>query len=313
MLLKCCASLPGWYGSEVANQSEEAHEQPMRSRNYAPSVALAPYIARHYILSVDAPASFELIENLLSETAFIRVLLMGDWAAELVPGEWSVAGPMVFFGPNSRPLRVRVRGGFRVVGIAICPAGWSAFSDHPADHYTDRMLALGELWGTRSDELYRAIAAVTDDDAEGDAAIVAAIEAHVSALIAARGDIAAKEAMQHFELIARNDSTALIRDVADRLGLSERQLERNCRACFGMSPKAVLRRSRFLDMATALRGISQPDEQELAALRYYDQSHLTREFRRFITMTPGQFVQTPTPLLTAGLELRNMRKAEPAN
>ncbi len=284
----------------------------MRSRNYTPSVTMAPYIARHYIFSVDAPDSFELTEHLLSETAFIRVLLLGDWAAELVPGEWSVAGPMVFFGPNSRPLRVRVRGGFRVVGIAICPAAWSAFFDDPADLYADRMLPLGELWGERSDALYRAIAAVERDDAEGDAAIVAAIEAHVSALIAARGNIAAKVPMQHFELIARNDSTALIRDVADRLGMTERQLERNCRACFGMSPKALLRRSRFLDMATALRGISHPDEQELAALRYYDQSHLIREFRHFITMTPGQFVQTATPLLTAGLELRNLRKAENA-
>ena len=45
---------------------------------------------------------------------------------------------------------------------------------------------------------------------------------------------------------------ALIRDVALRLDMSERQLERRCRPCFGLSPKGVLRRSRFLDMAAAI-------------------------------------------------------------
>ena len=118
--------------------------------------------------------------------------------------------------------------------------------------------------------------------------------------------------MQQFELIARNESTLMVRDVATRLGISERQLERTSRSTFGLSPKVVLRRSRFLDMAAAMRGISNPDEQELAALRYYDQPQMIREFRRFITMTPGQFARTPTPLLTAGLELRNLRKIEDA-
>ena len=63
-------------------------------------------------------------------------------------------------------------------------------------------------------------------------------------------------------------------------------------------------------MAAALRGFGNASDEELAALRYFDQSHRNREFRRFIGMTPGQFAATPTPLLTAGLELRELRKAE---
>lgn len=286
--------------------------QLLHSRNYPPSAALAPYIARHYVFSVDAPEGFELIDQLLSETAFVRLLLRGDWTAELVSGEWSNVGPGVFFGANRRPLRVRVRGGFRIVGIALCPAGWRALSDEPADLYTDQMLPLSQLWGDRFDTMLRDVAAIASDDTAGDAAIIAAIEQHVSALLDERGWIAPDPAMQRFELIARTESTALVRDVADELGVTQRQFERRCRASFGMSPKSVLRRSRFLDMAAAMRGISQPDEQKLAALRFYDQPQLIREFRHFISMTPGQFTHTPTPLLTAGLELRDLRKAEDA-
>lgn len=114
--------------------------------------------------------------------------------------------------------------------------------------------------------------------------------------------------MRRFEDIARNDSTLRVADAAGQLGLSTRQLERLTARHFGHSPKLVLRRSRFLDMATAMRGLSDPSAELLAALRYFDQSHKTREFKRFIGMTPAEFERTPTPLLTAGLGLRNERK-----
>ncbi len=282
----------------------------MRSRNYAPSPPLAPYIARHYVFSVEAPDDFELTDRLLAETGIVRLLLRGDWTAETAPGEWTGFGRMVFCGPNSRPLRVRVRGGFRVIGVAICPASWRAFSDIPADRFADMVLPVTGLWGERTSALFRDVSAIDRDDAAGDAAIVAAIERHMTALLDERSWPEPDMAMQRFEAIARNRSTALIRDVASELGLSQRNLERKCRASFGLSPKAVLRRSRFLDMASAMRGLSRPGEADLAALRYYDQPQLIREFRHFIGLTPGQFEKTPTPLLTAYLELRELRKAE---
>lgn len=279
----------------------------LRSRSYAPSTALTPYIARHYVFSVDAPDSFELVDQLLSETAFIRILLKGDWSGEIAPDKWSNVGPMVFFGPNSKPFKVRVRGGFNVVGIALCPAGWRALFDQPASDFTDHMLPLSELWGEVSNRIHAAISAINPDD---DAAIVAAIEQLFCERLETRGWQPPNPAMMAFELIARNDSITMIGDAAAQIGLSTRQMERQCKSTFGMTPKTILGRSRFLDMASAMRGLSQPSEEQLAGLRYYDQSHRNREFRRFIGMTPRQFEQSPTPLLTAGLELRNLRKAE---
>lgn len=284
----------------------------LKSRNYAPCPALAPYVARHYVFSVAAPAEFELVDRLLAETPFIRILLRGDWAAELVSGEWSSVGPMVFFGANAKPMTVRVRGGFLVIGIAIRPCGWRGLFDGGADEVSDRMLALGDLWGGDSDALHQAVADYDEDGDAADARLILAIEQMLLARLTSRGAPPAEATMAELEMIARNDSTMLVRDVAERLGLSSRQTERLCHACFGMSPKTVLRRSRFLDMAAAMRGLSQPSEEELAALRYYDQSHLNREFRHFIGLTPRQFATTPTPLLTAGLELRALRKAEDA-
>lgn len=276
----------------------------LRSRNYPPSPALAPFIARHYVFTADLPAEFELIDRLLSETAFIRILLKGDWTAEMAPDDWRGVGPVVFTGPNSHPLRVRVRGAFNVVGIALRPCGWRALFEQPADDFTDRMLALAEIWGDAADALLAAVAAAPDDQA-----VIAANEAIVSARLKRNG-ATADAAMAAFERIARNDSTRQIKDVARELGLSPRHFERLSCMTFGDTPKTILRRSRFLDMAAVMRGLGTPSDEDLAALRYFDQSHRTREFKRFIGMTPGQFAATPTPLLDAGLELRTLRKTQ---
>ncbi len=281
----------------------------MQSNHRAPSSALQDIVARHYDFGAELPESFELVDNLLSETAFIRILLKGDWAALMPDGSWQNSGPVLLFGTNSRPLKVRCRGSFEVIGIAIRPAGWPTLFDKPAHHYTDRMLALGEVWGVDADRLLQAVQAASGDIDR----IIVAVEAILQERVAARPQIRPDPQILAFEHIARYDSTRKVAEVCAEIGIAQHALERHCRATFGMTPKRVLRRSRFLDMASVMRGLFTPDDEVLAELRYSDQSHLNKEFREFIGMTPGQFMQTPTPLLTAGLELRNgWRYRDPA-
>jgi methylphosphotriester-DNA--protein-cysteine methyltransferase len=87
-----------------------------------------------------------------------------------------------------------------------------------------------------------------------------------------------------------------------------RRLDRHVRAHFGHPPKTVLRRSRFLDMAAVLRGLSPAGDGDEALMRFYDASHLNREFRLFLDMPPKRFSKTPTLLFTPGLEVREQRK-----
>jgi AraC-like DNA-binding protein len=276
----------------------------LQSRNYAPSPELAPYIRNHFVFRAPLPADMELIDPLLSETAMLRVILQGDWAAEMTPGTWQVEGPSILFGNNARCFNVRVRGPFVVAGTAIRPSGWTALCDQKADRFADGMFPAAVAWGDDTDQLYHEAVAGGDD-----AGIIAALERFWRAQMAKFGHLETDLTMAAFEDIANNDSTTRVADAADQLGLSPRALERRCCATFGLTPKAVLRRSRFLDMATAVRGISDPGEEERAALRFSDQSHLNREFRYFINMTPGQFEKTPTPLLNAVLQLRQDRNA----
>ena len=63
-------------------------------------------------------------------------------------------------------------------------------------------------------------------------------------------------------------------------------------------------------MAAHLRGVADDAEAADMALRFYDQSHLNREFVKFFGMTPAQFARTPQPFLTLTLEARQSRRLE---
>jgi AraC-like DNA-binding protein len=77
--------------------------------------------------------------------------------------------------------------------------------------------------------------------------------------------------------------------VADRLGISERQLRRRCQAAVGYGPRMlhrVLRFRRFLARVDASRGAA--DLADVAALAgYADQAHLTRESTSLAGLPPA--------------------------
>jgi AraC-like DNA-binding protein len=275
----------------------------LESRNYPPPDDLKLHIRRFYVFQVPLPDDSLIEDSLLAENAFVRVLLKGEWQAETTPGHWHFPSPALLFGSNSAPLPVRVKGGFHIAGFAIRPSAWRTLFAQPASEYVNQMVPLANLWGDVAETMLAKIQAASDDEAMVEA-MVDAIRTQMKRIGRKRVD----EKIQQFEAMARQDSTIKIEHAARDLGLSVRQMERRCMACYGLTPKSILRRSRFLDMAEAMRGFSTPGQKQLAELRYFDQSHLNREFHRFAGMTPGKFRKADTPMFTAGLHLRVLGK-----
>jgi methylphosphotriester-DNA--protein-cysteine methyltransferase len=268
-------------------------------RNYAPAADLAPFVRRYFIIGAEVPADHVIEDMLLAEVAFVRILIKGEWSAQPPGGEWKAAGNGLLFGGNSRPLQVKSKGPFQMAAFAVRPSAWRSLFTQPASNFVNDMVPLADAWGDVADQL------VTDvSRAKSDAAMVKAMDRAVRTQLqsAKRPRIDQKIAL--FEKIARTDSTTKVEDIAKLMGLSVRQFERRCHAVWGLSPKAILRRSRFLDMAESMRGMSKPGEEHLAGLRYFDQSHLNREFWYFAGMTPGKFAKATTPLFDETLRLR---------
>ena len=57
-------------------------------------------------------------------------------------------------------------------------------------------------------------------------------------------------------------------------------------------------------MAATLLGVARPEEEPDMRLRYFDQSHVIRDFTTFFGVTPEKFRAKPRPLLKVTLEQR---------
>lgn len=275
------------------------------SRNRQPADDLARHVARLFVTIIDQPVGHSTADFLLNDAAFVRVLPRGYWEAEVSPGEWRQFGGAVMFGAQVRPQRVRCTGPMAVAGFSVRPGGWFGLFDEAAHVLADRVLPLTDIAPGFAAAMADACAGV--DDVEK---TFARLEAGIRTHLAARGTPPPEPRVEAFELIARNDPLHKVAHVAASMDMEIRRFERLVRRHFGHMPKAVLRRARFLDMAAVMRGLAIPSADELAAMRFYDQSHLTREFRRFAEMTPARFAKAATPLLTPGLESRQQRKLD---
>lgn len=277
--------------------------QPL-SYNRAPAPDLAPWIARLYVTDVDAPDDYALRCGLFADTSCIRVQLRGSWTAETADGPRRIDRAALFFGPNTRRMAVGVDGGFTSVGVLLRPGVCHALLDVAVHDLLDRLVPLDAVGLSESRWIGLFDPAGSPED------WCRAMEQAFRDALAWRGARAIDPDVTRFERAVLADPSIGVGEFAAREGIAQRRLERLVHRDFGMAPKQVLRRARALDMASHLRGVADHDEAETAALRYYDQSHLIREFTALFGMAPGQFIAQPQPLLTLALEIRQARRLE---
>jgi len=277
--------------------------QPL-SYNRAPAPDLTPWISRLYATIVDAPDDYVLSCGLLNDTTFVRIQLRGEWFAETADGPRSHKRAALVFGPQSRRMPVSVKGSFISIGISLRPGtGHALFRMKTAD-YLDRLVPSDDL-GLPGEAALAALEPGNEPEHW-----LQRLEELIRLVVAERGGRMPDPVTTRFEAAMFSDPNMNIGDFAKNCGIEQRRLERIVRRDFGMTPKQVLRRARALDMASHLRGVADQKEAEELALRYYDQSHLIREFVELFGMTPNQFVASPQPLLTLTLESRQARRLE---
>ena len=277
--------------------------QPL-SYNRAPAADLEPWIARLYATVVDLPEGHTLHCGLLRDSSNFRIQLKGHWAAETVDGIVAGERTALFFGPQTKRMPVTVTGSFASVGIALRPGTGHALRRAKTADYLDRAVPCDEM-GLPGDAVLRMLERESDPEAW-----LKILEDVIRQIVQAAGGEEPDPITQRFEALAFADPTASVADFARECGIDQRKLERIVRRDFGMAPKQMLRRARALDMASYLRGVADPAEEEELLLRYYDQSHLIREFTELFGMSPRQFVATPQPILTLALESRQARRLE---
>lgn len=207
------------------------------------------------------------VAQLSASRSAARAPLLPDAAVELV---WSGTGLFVR-GTDTGPFAVGAFPERTFVVLTFRPGAAAGVLGLSGRALPDARVGISELWGrAEMDRLESLLAEATPREA------MSILEDAVESRIEDAPDRAVEATVA-----ALRSPRTRVGELADRLGLGERQLHRRCVAALGFGPKTldrILRFQRFRSLALARPGLGLA---ELAAVAgYADQAHLTREALR---------------------------------
>jgi AraC-like DNA-binding protein len=193
------------------------------------------------------------------------------------------------FGPRTRSEAPRELRTGTFVGVRLRPGSTRAVLGESAFALADRTVPLERVWGS---------AARTAEQRLKGCGAEQAMSALYS-VIAERGRTQTRDPDRLIpRVVELAGSQRMVRDIANDVDLSERQLFRRCVDEIGYGPKHLVRVLRLQRLLGLARRLPDASLAELAAAAgYTDQSHMSRECRALTGLTPAGLVRSQRHLL----------------
>ncbi|WP_347302443.1 helix-turn-helix domain-containing protein [Croceibacterium sp. TMG7-5b_MA50] len=261
-------------------------------RYFKLSAALQPYFTALYLFDFHAPGDTRISDCLYPEWAALRFAPGAQLRGALGRGPLQETWDFVCTGPTSRVLHFDARS-CCAWGLGLQPAGWARFVDAAAGDFANR------LFDGLSEPAFAPFAPLLDivsEPGEPVEAKATRINEYLESLppgpAARRAD---QVAAVHTAL--RDPAIANVSEIAERVGVGTRTLERICARWFGFPAKQELRRQRFLRSMARFMLADFRSWSDALDERYYDQAQFVRDFRSFMEMTPSEYAEMPHPVL----------------
>jgi AraC-like DNA-binding protein len=194
-------------------------------------------------------------------------------------------------GLRSSPVDIIHDGTQRGVQLELTPRGARALLGLPAAALAQGVWPLDDVVGRRACELIDSLAA-----APGPAERVQVLDSVLARWAVDDGCPAAVDAA--WRLLTGSAGSVSVTSIADEIGLGRRQLSQLVHAELGLTPKMVARILRFGRACGHLRSGRTTSLAETAVMcGYYDQAHLTNDWRRLSGCTPGEWIAEELPFL----------------
>lgn len=195
-------------------------------------------------------------------------------------------------GLHAAPATIRHPGRQRGVHLELPPLGASALLGVRAGELACQVVDLRDLLGRRAGELVDRLATATSWPER-----FAALDGVLARGAVEAGSPAPEVAWAWRRLLATG-GTIPVRALAAEVGWSRRHLSERFGREFGLSPKAAAMVLRFERSRRLLERPERPGLAEVAVLcGYYDQAHLTRDWRQLAGCTPTAWMAAELPFL----------------
>jgi AraC-like DNA-binding protein len=200
---------------------------------------------------------------------------------------WCVLGEAPrLLGPLTASTYQEISAGGTVVGVRLRPGVLGSLVGMPADELVDQDIAGTDIW--------RDLAGLTDRLGEAATPWVA-LDRLQSFVAHSAGELDPLVSQAVWNLMPWQGSGTAA--VSALLSISERQLRRRCRAAVGLGPKELHRILRVQGFVARVQAsIAQQGGSDVDLARwaveagYHDQAHLSRECRRLLGVTPGEYL-----------------------
>lgn len=172
----------------------------------------------------------------------------------------------------------------RVIGLRFRPGGLRPFLDEPVSALTDRKVSTTRLTGIEADAAEALVL-----KASGHGAMIQSVE-DLLLLGLPQPDPVVDLVCSIVSRARQENGPQQVEALASEEGLSLRTMQRLFQEYVGVAPKWVIRRYRLQEAAWRISLGSHHSLSDLAAaLGYFDQAHLAREFTQMFGCSPSEY------------------------
>lgn len=288
----------------LASMSGSSRDGMPLSENRSASPDLNPWLARLVSAKATNSADIVIACGMCNDLVYTRYIFNGRWTAVSADGHRAYENEVLQFGQHSKFMPLTCTGDIMSAGFGLRAGAFYALTGRAADGIVDR-IGQTDIFGMLAED-FKDIYSDDYTPQQWNLAMEEALRRYVK-----RHDPPPPNPISvAFEMAAFQDPTQSLADFAESQNISQRKLQRIVKRDFGLTPRTVMRRARALDLAAQLCGVADEEEEAEMMLRYFDQSHLIKDFAAFFGVTPQKFRAQPRPLLTITLEQRQARRIE---
>jgi AraC-like DNA-binding protein len=171
-----------------------------------------------------------------------------------------------------------------VFGVKFRPGAFRPYFGRSVASLRDRSVTIDEVFGTKGAALAREV-----PDLRGDAEKAAAVERFLSEQ-KTPADPNVERVGNIVDEIAENRDVVSVEQVVEQWRLGKRTLQQQFSSYVGVGPKWVINRYRLHEAVERLQEGAHINFTELAMeLKYFDQAHFIRDFRKLVGCTPAAY------------------------
>lgn len=255
-------------------------------KEYKPSTSLQPYVEFYWSGNLNIESAGLLSQRVVPNGYIELIIHLSDFHCELLQGQgFSPSPDYTLIGLFTKPYDVHFKKHVKVFGIRFKPEGIYHIFGVPAsevhENFADIESITGKQFRDFSSKLREA----------GSVKKMIYLSEHYLTDNAQKSKINLYYLNRASEIIRHYKGMISIEELASKVYISTRQLEREFRQKIGISPKSYMRISRLNEVNRKIISGQRIDLTNLAHhCGYSDQAHFIRDFKHFTGESPKVFI-----------------------